>query len=77
MFIWAPLGLHFSLLLILFGHGTISVKGVKENHGTHTKEKHCNLLFIIQACIRCDVFWTLETPKSSYMFHMPLSLIHI
>ena len=65
----------FSVLQTLFNHGTRS-RNRPQGDGTRSNELHGNLLLkhsilVIRACMRHNVFWTLENPKSSYLFWMP------
>ena len=65
----------FSRLQVLFGHGTRTAQR-PQGDGTRANEKHGNLLLrhsirIIHACIRCNVLWSLENPKQSFLFLMP------
>ena len=65
----------FSILQKLFNKGTRTSKR-PQGDGTNDKERHGNLLvkhslIIIRACIQYGAFWSLENPKSSYLFKMP------
>ena len=65
----------FSRLLVLFGHGTRTAQR-PQGDGTRENEKLGNLLLyysvrIIHTCIRCNVLWSIENPKHSFLFLMP------